>query len=384
MSETEPNVVTSVSGTSKVSSRKAPRVSGTSEGPDGTREYVVRSTKLLAPGETGPIPYRLRRAARVVDVDVGGDAELVKAALGPRRILLEEDGESEGERKVLSDVLAAEPYDGSAGAFVVLTVRNTGSEPRHVEARIRVSAERGPEVEGPSPFRMNADGSVKGAGRPLRNGTRPSPFSPSPRVVMPPEITSRRPGGGLRRPPPGGERARALRERVAKPPKVVTVPAVVQPKEDGEHVVVFFRVHVEALVRLFAIRSPIRRPQRAALVRELQVALEREGSDATAEIGKVGVSLQRRDLDRLLEALRLHREQLMEDEGGRLALAFKRALEPGTPPATADAPESEKRPALTLIESASGQAPKDVSTSSSPVDERIESEDEVTEEITEE
>ena len=308
--------------------RRGVRVAGSGESPDGGREYVVRSTKLIAPGETGPIPYRLKREARVTDIDVGDDAELVRVALGPRRISLED--ESGGEKKVLSDVLAAEPYDGNAGAFVVLNVRNTGSEPRYVEATIRVVAERGPEVDAPSPFRMRPDGTPMGAGRKLRTPGRPTPFSPMPRVVSPPEIGARRPGGGVRRPPPGGAKARA-RERMKATPApsevVITVPALIQPAAGGEKVVVFFRSHVEALLRLFAFRSPIRKPQRSALVRELRAARERESSDVGIQLGEVGVSLARSDLDRLFDALLLHREQQLEDEGGRIVAALKRAIE---------------------------------------------------------
>ena len=365
------------------SRRDRVRVSGLAESPEGVREYVVRSTKLIAPGESGPIPYRLRREARVVDVDAGDEAELVRIALGTRRIHLEPEGE---ERKVLAEVLSAEPYDGSAGAFVVLNVRNTGNVARYVEATIRVASERGPEVSTPSPVRMNADGKIMGSGRPLRRPGRPVPFSPEPRIMMPPEVTSRRPGGGLRRPPPGGERSRAARERVAKTPPIVTVPPVVAPSQDGEIVVVFYRVHVEALVRLLAFRAPIRRPQRAALVRELAAAADRGAETVTADLGKVGVSLERRDLDRLHDALRLHREQQLEDEGDRLALAFNRALAISPQPsADSDQHETakngsqkEKRAALTLL--ATGTAVKNVSTYSSLGEEGESADKETTEE----
>ena len=339
--------------------RRGVRVAGSGESPDGAREYVVRSTKLIAPGEIGPIPYRLKREARITDIDVGDDAELVRVALGPRRINLEVDEEGGPAKKNLAEILAAEPYDGNAGAFVVLNVRNTGSEPRYVEATIRVVAERGPEVDAPSPFRMKPDGTVMGAGRKLRTPGRPSPFSPMPRVVSPPEIGARRPGGGVRRPPPGGAKARA-RERMKASPVpsevVITVPALMQPAVGGEKVVVFFRSHVEALLRLFTFRSPIRRPQRAALVRELREARERETGDVGVEIGKVGVSLEASDLDRLFDALLLHREQQMDDEGGRIVEALKRALEisPTVDSGSAVQPEREtsekgEKTALTLI-----------------------------------
>ena len=348
--------------------RRGVRVAGSGESPDGGREYVVRSTKLIAPGETGPIPYRLKREARVTDIDVGDDADLVRVALGPRRISLEED-ESGGEKKAIADVLAAEPYDGSAGAFVVLNVRNTGSEPRYVEATIRVVAERGPEVDAPSPFRMRPDGTPMGAGRKLRTPGRPTPFSPMPRVVSPPEIGARRPGGGVRRPPPGAKARARERMKVTPAPSevVITVPALIQPAAGGEKVVVFFRSHVEALVRLFAFRSPIRKPQRSALVRELRAAKDRDAADVGIQLGEVGVSLARSDLDRLFDALLLHREQQLEDEGGRIVAALKSSLSVDSGSAVqrtaiSDQPsagqpkteiESEKsKTALTLVETA--------------------------------
>ena len=322
-----------------------------------TTAYVARSSSAIAPGQTGPVPYRMRRAGRIVDVTVV-DGELVRAALGQRRIDLQGDGAG-----VISDALSREPYDGGAGSYLVLTVRNVSSEPKVLDVSIHVTSEQGPEIDVRSPFRMPDDdgGAVRAtaSGAPRRTPTSPMPTSPRPRAVhaptdaAPPARTpTRGGGGGVRRPPPGSDERSRARARArakaaqtdaatAKPPAVLTVVPIVRA-DDGERVVVLYRAHAEALSNLLDYRAPIRPVLRPPLVQALRRAVDQLESEAGVESGQIGVTLPTAELERLHLAVQRHQEYQLADReliAARLrsALRHEEPVDAAAPPAPAPA-----------------------------------------------
>lgn len=148
-------------------------------------QYIVASTSPIAPGAVGPVPHRVRRACRVVDVTVLGEFKIIRVSFS--KALLElEPGETVAER------LAKEPYDASANSFMVATVQNRGGAAAVAEVIVHVDHEHGPEAEGSGlgvfrPAKMNGAFAADGS---------PMPYEPMPMEPAPPSTSGRvRPSG---------------------------------------------------------------------------------------------------------------------------------------------------------------------------------------------
>lgn len=315
------------------------------------KSYTIRSTAPLEPGEVTPIPYRLQRAARVVDLVTPDGVALVRAVLGRRRIVLEGD---EADATSIAEALAREPYEGNAGTFFVLNVRSATRQSHPVEIALRVTGEHGEEADNStSPFRMGSDGnalggSSHGADRPGRSGSR-SPRSP----MAPADMAPARKSSAARRPPPlpsavakrakGVVRVREGRG-AASAVTPVTPSVVVQPLE-GERALVTFCTYAEALANFFERGVGLQPGHRTALVHQLRLATEREGASVSVVPGEVAIILQASDALRLHDALQLRRERQLEDVLP-IAEAVKLALAPAAAPSSASAKPAAPSPAL--------------------------------------
>ena len=105
-------------------------------------QYPVRSRELLPPDESAPVPFRVSRAGRVVDVILPQNVVVVTARLG-RVSYRREDAKTS-----LAEFLAREPQEVKAGTYCVFTVLNVGAKPVEVVGKVLVEGEHGEAVEG--------------------------------------------------------------------------------------------------------------------------------------------------------------------------------------------------------------------------------------------
>lgn len=310
----------------------APQTNGVAPVAIAYTDYPVRSTAVIGSGKTASVPYRLRRAATIVDVIGDPDVEIVGAAFGRRRIdLRPQPGQ---EQKSMHAVLDAEPCEASGGTFCALTIRNTSDKAREIALILRVTNEHGPEVESGSPFRMIGDPSVLGAAGAKR------PTIPKPKQPQAPANTARaartdqgaQRSTGVRRPPPGTsdkERAkeRAKRARSSAVDPVITVAPVVQPPPTSK-VLTLFRSYASALASFFAFKAPLRRQLRPAILNALTKAHARPvGASVRLVSGEIAIVLSEADMKRFYDTIRLHREyQVSPSDAQVLRDAIQKAL----------------------------------------------------------
>ena len=284
-------------------------------------------------GGTVPVSFMLKRSARIVDVFAAEGIEVDSVKLG-RRIV------ERGGAPSIAHALAEEPFDGNAGLYCAIRLSNATSEAVNVKASVVVENEHGPEVDGQAPFRVGDGGQPAPSARVRVAAPRevaPREVRPRPQPALdPPASASSGPGraargGGVRRPPPGTDTKQ--RRRGAERQEVVTVP-VVAVAPDGYRVITLYRSYADTLASFFAYRAPIRREHRPFLTERLRAAAASERDDAEVNPGEVAIVLRRGDVERLSDAIRLHREyQLLSEDGvDEIRDAILRATDRAVPP----------------------------------------------------
>lgn len=277
-------------------------------------EYKARSSRAIPARDTGPVPFQFRRAGRVLDIEV--PEGFVIAHVGFGRRLIELDGS-----ETLAVILEREPYEATAGSFVVVGTRNDSDEPRDADLVIRMASEHGPEIENHSPFRFVDSGAAppsKRNGASARRSPAPGPRGPMPREPMPREPMPARPV------PPPAKPPGAKRPKRKPTPDVITVSGELVIEPSGiERSMVLFGAHAEALLSTLTRSAPLTRTHRSVIGRVLFLAQ----NDDVAQAGsnEVRVTLDAADADRLSEAVRLHQEFFLRDTD-RIVTALRVAL----------------------------------------------------------
>ena len=108
-----------------------------------TAQYPVRVREPLSANESAPMPFKVSRACRFLDViDLPPNVAVTAARLGRVRYSREE------MRSSFAEFLALEPQEVKAGTYCVFTVTNLGSKPAEVAGKVLVEAEHGEAVPG--------------------------------------------------------------------------------------------------------------------------------------------------------------------------------------------------------------------------------------------
>ena len=321
-------------------------------------EYSVRVREPLPPDETAPVPFRMSRAGRIVDiVDLPSNVAVVQARLGRVRYSREE------MRSSFAEFLALEPQEVKAGTYCVFTVMNVGAKPVEVTGKVLVEGEHGEVVEGlplreatedDAPTPVLAPRDAAGA-RNVRNAANDaivdsiidnammadgSPAKPS-------KSKSSKPATG-RRPSPTPMTAPMPRAGALKPQKVMTRHARRQRYEaeatttaaksiaGGEMRVVLLHIGNVAMLDLaLSARIPLGEDVRgeiSAAIRANEHARARaarsESEAAVSDgVGVVAIHFTDADCERLSEAVDARAEYTLDDTEA-MRVAIQQALDP--------------------------------------------------------
>ena len=357
-------------------------------------EYPVRAREPLPPNESAPVPFRVSRAGRVVDVvDLPSNVAVVQARLGRVRYSREEMKSS------FAEFLALEPQEVKAGTYCVFTVMNVGVKPVEVTGKVIVEGEHGEAVQGlreatpedesataPVPASRDAarrnpandaivdsiiDNATMADGTPVTKSK--SKASKSSKVKQ---------ASGRRRPSPTPTTSPMPRARATmKPQKIMTRTARRQRFEaeaglaaesglaphssplrgspvHGTFVAALHIGHVAMLDLALSARIPLGEDVRG----EISSAIHAAREDATVEgVGVVALHLSKADCERLAEAVDARAEYTLDDTEAMRA-AVQQALDPkaetAVPTAAVEAaePEPEVEPEATLAANVSAVA----------------------------
>ena len=376
----------------------APQAPSPATAPRVEARYAIKSA-AIAPNDVAPMPFRTKRACRVIGAELPAGAVVTTVRIGRELVDLRP---IEGQpARTLAEVLAEVPYESTRGGFVVVSVRNDSGRQQAFEGQLVVCDERGDEATAQSMFGSTIGNPTQVAaptGPDAREGLpRSTPVAPAPTptaktapaaaqasapaAAAQPQTTpeppqklrrvpaSRRPMwdrpasmqpqkrvNGMKAPKasskmPGRKPARPAAAAAAAAASQAAAATVVVPLE-GERVVVLHRGHAEML-RSFLVRgAPLQddvrrgRRERTFVFHALRNGLERaEGVAVEAEVGQVAVSFALADLDALVTGLQMHREHTLADERARMGASLVAALDLADGIVTAP-PEPAAAPAL--------------------------------------
>ena len=175
---------------SSTGNRKPEAESLTPEG-GNTSSYPIRTREALAPNESAPMPFQVRRAGRLVDVvGLAPNVVVTAASLGRVRYNREEMQCS------LGDYLAMTPYEAKASSYLVFTVTNLGSKTAEGTGQLVVEGEHGPEAAVATP--KPADEEIP-AGGPFAARRAAAARNPENDAIMEAIIDAAEPANGINR-----------------------------------------------------------------------------------------------------------------------------------------------------------------------------------------
>jgi hypothetical protein len=359
--------------------------------------YPIRSA-MVAAGQTAPMPFRPKRACRIVGVKLPEGVKVTTARIARAHIDLRDANGA--IVRTLDDVLREEVFEAARGSFVVVTVQNDAGFDRVVEGEIVVSDETGDETTAPSIFGSNvanptkvealssgepvapvtAAAAAKGAApragvvRPVKtmtpdevaaaararnasSATRSrSPASRRPMFDRP--ATTARTAPGMRPPRPVASKYPAKKVARPRPTEgIVPAPAVAAnaslSARSGISLVVLHRGYGE-LLRAFLLRgAPLQddqrrgRLERTYILHSLRAGAGRvEGDVVEADVGQVVVRFDVTDLEALVDALTIHREHTLTDVRERMGAQLASALD-GVNTVGVDGPSASPVPVAT-------------------------------------
>ena len=335
-------------------------------------EYGVRAREPLPPNESAPVPFRVSRAGRIVDVvGLPPNVAVVRASLGRVRYSREEMKTS------FAEFLALEPQEVKVGTYCVFTMMNLGTKPVQVAGNVIVEGEHGEVVEGLPLREATADddnerpvygrgaaaseasvSSVNAARRNPANDAMVDAIIDNATMADGTPITKAKPSKSKssksskpatgRRPSPTPMTAPLPRAREMKPQKIMTRHARRQRYDaqeaaklvaGGETRVVLLHVGNVAMLDLsLSARIPLGEDVRG----EISAALHEAREDATPEgVGVVAIRLAEDDCLRLAEAIDARAEYTLEDTEAMCA-AVKQALGPKATSVSVHGPSAER------------------------------------------
>ena len=349
-------------------------------------EYAVRAREPLPPDESAPVPFRVSRAGRIVDVvDLPPNVAVVRARLGRAQYSREE------MKTTFAEFLALEPQEVKAGTYCVFTVMNVGAKPANVTGKVIVEGEHGEVVEGlplreataddmPAPMSTQSARDASAGGRDARDARNVRNAANDAMVdaiidnatmadgtkAKPLKSKSSKSGTGTgRRPSPTPMTAPMPRAGALKPQKVMTkqarrrryeaeaeaeAAARLTPRSSPVHGSLVVLLHVGSAAMLdmtLSARIPLGEDVRS----EIGAALREAREDATADgVGVVAIPFAIVDCERLLEAIDVRAEFTLESTEAMCA-AIQQALDGST------SAEREERAVSLDSESESKTAP---------------------------
>lgn len=362
-------------------------------------EYPIRIREPVPSKDTAPMPFKVERAGRIVDVvGLPADVVVVQAALGRVRYSREE------MKCSLAEHLALQPYAAKAGAYCVFTVMNLGSKPIAVTGKVLIEGEHGAAVEAlvtrpvvendatPSPSSSSSprngsaarrnpqndamvdaiiDGAETGdavaAGKRTRSSLRASALASSSKPAI---RSPRKPGDGasLTRSlkPPVVMTMKERRARFAADAVKATALATAGLLAKDDRVVVLHAGHAEMLDVTLSSRIPLAEDVRGEISAAFWNANEVATHAWTNRVGEVALRLSSADFVRLSEAIGARAEYALEDTDG-MANAVRHALAGTTPTALSSKSDGKKskdsnaasKPALEVGDEASRLATAD-------------------------
>ena len=337
-------------------------------------QYPVRAREPLPSNESAPVPFRVSRAGRLVDVaGLPPNVAVVQARLGRVRYSREE------MRSTFAEFLASEPQDVKAGTYCVFTVMNVGAKPVEVAGIVIVEGEHGEVVEG-LPLREADDASVPApsprdasSARNARNAandamvdaiidnatmpdgtpvTKAKPSkSKSSKTSKP--ATGRRPSptpATAPMPRAGAMKSQKIMSRHARRQRYEAEASIAKPIAGGGLRVILLHVGHVAMLDL-ALTAYV--PLDEAAREEISAAICEAHEDVTTDgVGVVAVHLSEADCQRLSDAIDARAEYTLEDTE-TLCAAVKRAFDgpkvaDATSVAASEAGQSETAPEAAL------------------------------------